>query len=382
MRTTPKPGQHPVATTTNLNTPGHEFPGSYPRELEQEKSRGDGSEGPAAGASVVQTAKQYMPEPVGRTVDYASKTAAAYIPIPQGVKKTVASYWYSQPKATQSELDQHLSTSLPSSELKGAQPHEHVGGVGSLPGTISESSVALLPDERAEKDAQRPVKLAKDESQTQGDNQAKSAAYPSGAAAVAAKPEVSTTMFVSTLMSLPFLRDYGTQMEPQQLDKSPTQQTDQYPAKLSDPKSMSVDNTPKHEVLEEQRSLETETAGVGGTATGAAQIRDQPPSETTESQAAKTAVVGSAGGYDTDYHPAKLHPPPVQVGESTSQAKAQPDSPVSPASAPPASVADSSKEHRVSFLDKLRGEAKVIAGKMTGKEDKVEEGKRIMHGEV
>lgn len=101
----------------------------------------------------------------------------------------------SQPKGIQSELDQHLSTSLPSSELKGAQPHEHVGGVGSLPGTISESSVALLPDERAEKDAQRSVKLVKDESPTQGDDQAKSAAYPSGAAAVAAKPEVSTTMF-------------------------------------------------------------------------------------------------------------------------------------------------------------------------------------------
>ncbi|KAG1824281.1 hypothetical protein EV424DRAFT_1320723 [Suillus variegatus] len=195
MRTTPKPGQRPVTTTTNLSTPGHEFPGSYPKELEQEQSRGDGSEGPAAGASVVQTAKQYMPDPVGRTVDYASKTAAAYIPIPQGVKKTVASYWYSQPKGIQSELDQHLSTSLPSSELKGAQPHEHVGGVGSLPGTISESSVALLPDERAEKDAQRSVKLVKDESPTQGDDQAKSAAYPSGAAAVAAKPEVSTTMF-------------------------------------------------------------------------------------------------------------------------------------------------------------------------------------------
>ncbi|KAG1846919.1 hypothetical protein C8R48DRAFT_732338 [Suillus tomentosus] len=460
MRTTPKPGQRPVTTTTNLSTPGHEFPGSYPRELEQEQSRGDESEGPAAGASVAQTAKQYMPDPVGRTVDYASKTAAAYIPIPQGVKKTVASYWSneedSQLKGIQSELDQHLSTSLPSSELKGAQPHEHVGGVGSLPGTISESSVALLPDERAEKDAQRSVKLVKDESPTQGDDQAKSAAYPSGAAVVAAKPEPS--ILSKELSSRAQSSQYGTQMEPQQLDKSPTQQTDQYPAKLSDPKSMSVDNTPKHEVLEEQRSHETETVGVGGTVIGAAQIRDQPPSKTTESQPAKTAVVGSAGGagelakeagvedkardnkevptrgrgatvlqqpgdkeltknqgvenrtgdvgkatgdrgsdegikhtvkagartggYDSDYHPAKLHPPPVQVGESTSQAKVQPDSPVSPASAPPASVADSSKEHRVSFLDKLRGEAKVIAGKMTGKEDKVEEGKRIMHGEV
>jgi hypothetical protein len=87
------------------------------------------------------------------------------------------------------------------------------------------------------------------------------------------------------------------------------------------------------------------------------------------------------GGYDTgDYHPAKLHPPPV--GDSTSQAEAQPDTHVSPASAPPTSVRDSSKERRVSFLDKVRGEARIIAGKMTGKEDKVEEGKRMMHGKV
>lgn len=218
MRLTPKPDQRPVTTTKKLSTPGHEFPGSYPREFEQELPKqhacGDVSEGPAAATSVVQTAKQYMPEPVERTVEYAGQTAAAYLPIPQGVKKTVASYWCAstpilrlscpdgllpandedpQPKGTQAELGQQLSTSLPSSELKGAQPREHVGGVGSLPGTISESSVALLPDERAEKDAQRMVNLKNDDSRTQGNNQTKSGAYSSGAAAVAAKPEVSTT---------------------------------------------------------------------------------------------------------------------------------------------------------------------------------------------
>jgi hypothetical protein len=96
MRATPKPEQHPVTTTTNLNTPGHEFPGSYPRELEQELQQqpgGDGSKGPATATSVVQAAKQYIPEPVERTVEYASQTATAYIPIPQGVKQTMASYW-------------------------------------------------------------------------------------------------------------------------------------------------------------------------------------------------------------------------------------------------------------------------------------------------
>ncbi len=41
--------------------------------------------------------------------------------------------------------------SLPSSsrERKGVQPFEHHDGVGPLPGTISETSVAKLPDERA-----------------------------------------------------------------------------------------------------------------------------------------------------------------------------------------------------------------------------------------
>ncbi|KAG2344822.1 hypothetical protein BDR05DRAFT_961225, partial [Suillus weaverae] len=452
MRATPKPEQHPVTTTTNLNTPGHEFPGSYPREFEQEQQqqpRGDGSEGPMA-TSAVQAAKQYMPEPVERTVEYAGQTAAAYLPIPQGVKKTVASYWSndedSQPKETQ--LDQTLSTSLPSSELKGAQPCEHVGGVGSLPGTISESSVALLPDERAERDSRTPINLKKDVFQTRGDNQAKSAANPSVATAVAAKPELS--ILSQDLSSRAQPSQYGTQIDPQELDKSPTQQTDQYPVKLFDTKPVSVDHIPKHEVLEGQRSHDAETVGVGGAAIGATQIRAQPSCKTTENKAAKSAVAGGAvgasesmkeagvddtvrdnkegpahgegakvlqqpgdeeltnykgvenrsggvgkndedikhthkagartRGYDTDYHPAKLHPP--RVGESTSQAETHHDSPVSPVSAPPASVTGSPKERRVSFLDKLRGEAKIIAGKMIGKEDKVEEGKRIMHGEV
>jgi hypothetical protein len=439
-----------------LNTPGHEFPGSYPRELEQELQQqpgGDGSKGPATATSVVQAAKQYIPEPVERTVEYASQTATAYIPIPQGVKQTMASYWsndeHSQPKGTQPELDQQLSTSLPSSELKGAQPHEHVGGVGSLPGTISESSVALLPDERAERDTRRLANLKKDESQARGDSEAKSA-YLSGAA-VAAKPEPSILSKDLPSQAQAQPSQYGTQIDPQQLDKSPTQQTDQYSRELSDSKSESVDHTSKQEVPEEPHPDDADTPP--GSAIGAAQIRDQPPGKNkavitagaggavgagesakeagvedkardnkevpAHSQGAKlpqqpgaeeltknntaenrTGDVGKVtgdkgsdedikhthkagehtGSYDTDYHPAKLHPP--RDGESTSQAKAQPESPVSPVSAPPASVTDSPKERRVSFMDKLRGEAKIIAGKMTGKDDKVVEGKRIMHGEV
>jgi hypothetical protein len=97
MTATSKPEEHPVTTTTNLNTPGHEFPGSYPKELgnsgqEQQEPQSNGSEGSPM-ASVVHAAKHYMPDNVERTVEYAGQTAAAYLPIPQGFKDTVNSYW-------------------------------------------------------------------------------------------------------------------------------------------------------------------------------------------------------------------------------------------------------------------------------------------------
>ena len=49
-----------------------------------------------------------------------------------------------------SEHDVPHIKSLPSTELTGAGPHEHVGGVGALPGSLAERSVTKLPDERME----------------------------------------------------------------------------------------------------------------------------------------------------------------------------------------------------------------------------------------
>jgi hypothetical protein len=50
--------------------------------------------------------------------------------------------------AAASEHDIEHAKSLPSEELEGAKDHEHVKGVGSLPGKVSESGVARLPDDR------------------------------------------------------------------------------------------------------------------------------------------------------------------------------------------------------------------------------------------
>ena len=53
------------------------------------------------------------------------------------------------PTTRQRPSDLPQSISLPSTEKEGTHPGEHCGGVGSLPGSISETSVAKLPDERA-----------------------------------------------------------------------------------------------------------------------------------------------------------------------------------------------------------------------------------------
>lgn len=59
--------------------------------------------------------------------------------------------------------DRHLvgarRTSLPSTEREGVKPGEHYDGVGPLPGSISETSVAKLPDERMQpaREADKPT---------------------------------------------------------------------------------------------------------------------------------------------------------------------------------------------------------------------------------
>ena len=40
--------------------------------------------------------------------------------------------------------------SMPSEEVEGQHAYDHSSGVGSLPGTINESGVAILPEERSE----------------------------------------------------------------------------------------------------------------------------------------------------------------------------------------------------------------------------------------
>ncbi|CCM04157.1 uncharacterized protein FIBRA_06319 [Fibroporia radiculosa] len=102
--------------------------------------------------------------------------------------------------------------------------------------------------------------------------------------------------------------------------------------------------------------------------------------------------IGLGSGYESGYHPAELHP----GGEAASTAQPQEqdteqdtatksDTPKEGGTGVSASASSGSeKAKKASFLDKMKGEAKVLMGKMEGKKgaEKVQEGKRMKSGEA
>jgi len=121
------------------------------------------------------------------------------------------------------------------------------------------------------------------------------------------------------------------------------------------------------------------------------QDKPDPAREDRNTRAPKQAAAAhtpskSVPDKDTDYHPAKLHPPPAGAGVGES---AQSDSPHASSSSPseaqrasPTSASTTGSPKKVGFMTKVKGEAKIIAGKMSGNDSKVEQGKRVLHGQV
>ncbi|KAL0952994.1 hypothetical protein HGRIS_007202 [Hohenbuehelia grisea] len=121
---------------SSASTPGVELPGAFPREAgDTGLISGDALANAKNQAyGVLEGAKSYLPaqEDVQRALLNAGETARQYLP------ESVASY-----------LPGAQNISLPSSEHLGNQG-ESTGGVGALPGTISETSVTKLPEERVQ----------------------------------------------------------------------------------------------------------------------------------------------------------------------------------------------------------------------------------------
>ncbi|KAA1466975.1 hypothetical protein DENSPDRAFT_926266 [Dentipellis sp. KUC8613] len=177
-------GGAPTTTTDSGPAVPGGFPGGLPAPGKDDVTGAattvaDGAKTAAAEAKtvtqgVIEKAKEYLPnqDDLKKTVQHVSETAAAHIPagvanaghtvaqyLPAGVTDTINSYLpsglpheshlaTSADVATASEHDKPHIKSLPSQEILGFQPHEHVEGAGELPGTVFERGVARLPEEQ------------------------------------------------------------------------------------------------------------------------------------------------------------------------------------------------------------------------------------------
>jgi hypothetical protein len=135
-------------------TPGNELPGAFPN-----RGQGETSASTNITETIVDTAKQYLPAGVVNTVGTllgkplspsTQKKEPLILAHPKGGNNDSTGATETNKEVKASEHDVVHKTSLPSQELRGALPHERVGGVGSLPGASIEKSVALLPDEQEE----------------------------------------------------------------------------------------------------------------------------------------------------------------------------------------------------------------------------------------
>ncbi|EPQ55529.1 hypothetical protein GLOTRDRAFT_138431 [Gloeophyllum trabeum ATCC 11539] len=153
----------PTPTAVTPGTPGPDFPGAYPATQDRREGLNDPNQ-------VVEKAKEYVPsqEEVSGTLKSATETASSTLQSAtesasttlQSVAETakqylpasVASYipGNNNTRTTAGPYDDFHETSLPSTEITGARPSEHSGGVGALPGTINETGVAKVLDEREE----------------------------------------------------------------------------------------------------------------------------------------------------------------------------------------------------------------------------------------
>ncbi|KAG9310829.1 hypothetical protein JVU11DRAFT_8682 [Chiua virens] len=87
-----------------------------------------------------------------------------------------------------------------------------------------------------------------------------------------------------------------------------------------------------------------------------------------------------------EYHPAQLHPPPpgasvAEYRSSHGQQEAQ-DAQDARTTTETGKRESVSGEKKPGFMTMMKGEIKIIAGKMSGDEHKVEEGKKLVHGEA
>ncbi|KAK7682297.1 hypothetical protein QCA50_014500 [Cerrena zonata] len=252
-----------------------------------------------------------------------------------------------------------------------------VGGVGALPGDRNESGVAQLPDERA--------------------NPAFTSASIGGIGDL--KPVTLPSQEPYGNESLKNSRDTGRQGVQEGVGSLVGSKAESGVAKVPDERLQSGVTTPSADRKKDQVSKDGDKEGTRGAVSA-------------EEKAGQHGLPNKGSGYQTDYHPAELHPPtsksttsddPTSKGASEAQTKVpvpdeqntridqttgkpskkghtdKRDEEITPS--PTSSHLGGEGKKKVGFMEKMKGEAKMLIGKVEGKHDKVEEGRRMKTGE-
>ncbi|KAI0945885.1 hypothetical protein AcV7_010005 [Taiwanofungus camphoratus] len=475
------------STQSTSTTPGHEFPGAYPsssRSGEEYDRPGLGDSAKSAVLGVTSTAAQYIPGAKG-----VVGAVSSYMP---GSGNGATHGSTTDGTARASEHDNAHMTSMPSSETTGRTPDEHVGGTGALPGTVSETGVAMPPAERTQLEgsagsedasaigtypsAPYPSVAEAPSSQIPAPSEditlppsaqpgapryPATSLSPSGSASAAAKapssqipapPHPSAARDTTLPPTTPPVliaahRDGNTTLPSQEpAGAAPFEHQDGVGALPGAAREAGVaalpdetgggagatgataaqvgthprvyESAPRVQRPGEEEGNEHHTGreaagGVGslvggrgeegvallpderggaqgdikedeatGTKTGAVKAKAEHVKEGAKDTARK--AVGKEhkdDGYDTNYHPAQLHPAPVP---SAPPASASPDAATTSDARPGVGGEGGEKAKKAGFLEKMRGEAKILLGRVEGKRghEKVEEGKRVKAGEA
>lgn len=388
-------------------TPGNELPGAFPDSDQGETSTGTTN----ITGTIVDTAKQYLPTSVMSTVGNLLGNNSSGT---TGTDKPVRA----------SEHDIYHKASLPSQELRGALPHEHVGGVGSLPGASIEKSVAVLPDEQADWSEwstfagrntpgyQTPSNLkanapslAKSITQKatglgvaagiiEADVPLKPESENVSKAEAPAKPEsedvgkgypetITSHEIADAQQAVGSIKPVAFDVKPAQDVSLPSTETQgQQPGEHTG----GIGTLPgsKEEqgvaVLPEERTTKTETD------------RSERPDEQSE-PSGKPKGVGVSGATDLLKKETRSREPPTEPETVPSEQKTASPEPVQTGRAShesndlggtqrsAGSEGESEGQHKATLRERISGGIKVVSGKLGHDKSKVEEGKKLMHGQ-
>ncbi|KAG6837442.1 hypothetical protein H0H93_009536 [Arthromyces matolae] len=259
---------------------------------------------------------------------------------------------------------------LPSKEI----PSISRGGVGSLPGTISEVSVAKLPEERRlegmpshESDHELLGKSGGVGPLPGGPNESRVAMLPEERL----HPQYDTRPMGASGSTASPLSIGGTKSS----------------VRTGSPLKQVTISTPD-DPLQETTAIGLGAAGVGAGVAGAGAMATHQASSRPGAAAPQSTGDYLDNRLDPGYHPAELHPLDPKFNQKSSDVPSSSHHEALPTdtkesselgtSATRRSSAGSEERRKVKLLEKVKGEAKVISGKLSHNEKKIEEGRQMM----